>query len=59
LLKNADIAMYRAKEKGKQGFALFKPSLNESAERKFRIENELRKAIDEVALRCFFNLRLI
>ncbi|HRU65025.1 MAG TPA: EAL domain-containing protein [Spirochaetota bacterium] len=58
LLKNADIAMYRAKEKGSQRFTLFKPSLHESVERKFRIENELRKAIDDGGFEVFFQPKI-
>jgi diguanylate cyclase (GGDEF)-like protein len=45
LLRNADIAMYRAKELGRNNYQLYVPSMNEQAVEKLELENELRRAI--------------
>lgn len=44
LMKNADAAMYRAKEKGKNNFQIFTPELNMKIMERMEIENHLRKA---------------
>lgn len=46
LLKNADIAMYHAKEEGKNNFQFYKQSMNAAALERLNMENSLRKAID-------------
>lgn len=46
LIRNADTAMYRAKENGRENFAMFTTSLNESVARRLKLENELRRAIE-------------
>ncbi len=46
LLTNADIAMYRAKEKGKNNFQLYTPSLNAKALERLELENSLRRALE-------------
>ncbi|RNF39964.1 EAL domain-containing protein [Planococcus salinus] len=46
LLKNADAAMYTAKENGKNNFSFYNSELNSIMTRKLKIENELRKAIE-------------
>lgn len=45
LMKHADLAMYHAKEKGKNGFQFYKRSLNEKATARFGFENDVRKAV--------------
>lgn len=52
LLKNADIAMLRAKEKGKNTFSFFKQSVNKRVIDRLQMEMQLRKAIEnnELAL---------
>lgn len=47
LMKNADTAMYRAKELGKNNFQLYTESLNKKMLQKLSIENDLRKAIEK------------
>ncbi len=52
LMKHADLAMYHAKEKGRNGFQFYKKSLNIKARERLRFENDIRKAIanEEFAL---------
>jgi len=45
LLKNADAALYHAKESGKGTWRMFAPALNARAEARLRLENELRSAL--------------
>lgn len=45
LLKHADLAMYEAKARGKNMFHFFSPDLNEAANERLLIENQLREAI--------------
>jgi diguanylate cyclase (GGDEF)-like protein/PAS domain S-box-containing protein len=44
LLKNADAALYHAKESGKGTWRMFAPALNARAAERLRLENELRGA---------------
>jgi diguanylate cyclase (GGDEF)-like protein/PAS domain S-box-containing protein len=45
LLKNADAAMYHAKESGRGTFRFFSPSLHARSVERLRLENELRQAL--------------
>jgi diguanylate cyclase (GGDEF)-like protein/PAS domain S-box-containing protein len=45
LLKNADAALYHAKESGKGTWRLFAPALNARAAERLRLESELRGAL--------------
>ena len=46
LMKNADLALYMAKENGRDGYHFFTESLNIRANKLLEIENELREAIE-------------
>lgn len=46
LLKNADMAMYHAKEQGRNNFQFFVSSMNETMRRRITLETALRKAIE-------------
>jgi diguanylate cyclase (GGDEF)-like protein/PAS domain S-box-containing protein len=46
LMKNADTAMYHAKASGRNNFQFFAPRMNEEATRFFRLEHQLRHALD-------------
>lgn len=45
LFKNAELAMYRAKEQGKDRFIIFEPALLKAFNDRYTIEKHLRKAI--------------
>jgi diguanylate cyclase (GGDEF)-like protein len=46
LLKNADIAMYTAKERGRNRYQFYTPSLNERVSKRLTMERDLRRALD-------------
>jgi diguanylate cyclase (GGDEF)-like protein/PAS domain S-box-containing protein len=46
LLKHVDQAMYRAKERGRNQFAYFQPSMQQRMDEKFQLTNALRDALD-------------
>lgn len=45
LIKNADTAMYQAKENGRQGYQFFKPAMNVRAVERQSVEEDLRRAL--------------
>jgi diguanylate cyclase (GGDEF)-like protein len=45
LLKNADLALYRAKEDGRNTFRFFEPAMDAALQRRRRLENDLRNAL--------------
>ena len=45
LIKNADTAMYQAKENGRQSYRFFKPAMNVRAVERQSIEESLRRAL--------------
>ncbi|WP_091963237.1 sensor domain-containing protein [Marinospirillum celere] len=46
LLKEADIALYAAKEAGRSTWRCFEPSMQKQVEKRFELEGELRKALE-------------
>lgn len=46
LVKNADVAMYRAKEQGRNSFQLFAPEMNARAFERLSLENDMRRALE-------------
>jgi len=46
LMKNADIAMYRAKEEGKNNFQFYSKELNEHSFERLTMESNLRRALE-------------
>jgi diguanylate cyclase (GGDEF)-like protein len=45
LIRSADIAMYRAKEQGRDRFQLYAPAMNAQAQERMGLEHGLRKAL--------------
>lgn len=54
LLRNADTAMYRAKEIGKETFSMYTESLNDRVTRNVELENELRRALKEKDFEVYY-----
>jgi diguanylate cyclase (GGDEF)-like protein/PAS domain S-box-containing protein len=50
LIKNADTAMYQAKENGRQSYQFFKPAMNVRAVERQSIEEGLRRALERQEL---------
>ncbi|GGF87240.1 bifunctional diguanylate cyclase/phosphodiesterase [Paenibacillus abyssi] len=46
LIKNSDIAMYRAKELGRNNYQFYDPEMNELINRRAQLEKGLRKALE-------------
>jgi EAL domain-containing protein (putative c-di-GMP-specific phosphodiesterase class I) len=54
LLKNADQAMYQAKNQGRNRFSFFTAALQEAAQKRMRLINDLRNALDGNQFRVFY-----
>ena len=51
LMRNADAAMYRAKDRGKNSFEFFTPELADQANHRMDMESGLRRAIEQSELK--------
>lgn len=54
LLRNADTAMYKAKEGGRNAWRIFMPHMNEEAVGRLELESDLRRALDGDQFELFF-----
>ena len=54
LLRAADVALFRAKELGRNRFALYSPELYDAAAQRFRLEQSLRRAVEAGELQLMF-----
>lgn len=54
LLKRADIALYRAKDSGRNAIQLFRTTMQDAASARLRLENELRRALVHGEFELYF-----
>jgi len=58
LLRNADMAMYHAKERGKNSFQFFRESMNQYAATRLLLQNSLYYALDRQEFRLCYQPRI-
>lgn len=54
LLRNADTAMYKAKDNGKNGYQFYNVEMTRYAQERVQLETKLREAIENEEFRIFF-----
>jgi diguanylate cyclase (GGDEF)-like protein/PAS domain S-box-containing protein len=54
LLRNADVAMYLAKEKGKNRYQLFEPAMHDTALKRLELKAALQRALEHDEFRLFY-----
>lgn len=54
LLRNADMAMYHAKDEDKNNYQFFTPALNKQAHQRLLLENKLRNAIEKKQFQLYY-----
>ena len=54
LLRNADSALFKAKNDGREGYALYTEELTAHAQQRVELATELRRAIEQQELRVFY-----
>ena len=54
LLRYADQAMYRSKERGRNRFTFFKKSMQDAAQNRMELSQELRRAVEEHQLEVYY-----
>lgn len=54
LIKNADTAMYRIKEQGKNSFQFYTPDMNEIVSQKMKLEMGLRKGLERGEFKVYY-----
>lgn len=58
LLRNADAAMYLAKEKGRYNYQFFTEELHQTLAKKLKLESELRKALDSDQFTLYYQPKI-
>ena len=58
LLKNADTAMYHAKDQGRNNYQFFTPAMNAAVLKRLNLENDLRKALERQELILYYQPQL-
>ncbi|WP_261874198.1 putative bifunctional diguanylate cyclase/phosphodiesterase [Vibrio rarus] len=54
LMAHADIAMYRVKKEGRNGFSFYEPNMNVNVQRNLDIDARLRQAINQGKLEVYY-----
>jgi diguanylate cyclase (GGDEF)-like protein len=54
LIRHADIAMYRAKARGKARYEIFEPAMDLAVRQRQRLESDLRRALSDRQLRVYY-----
>jgi diguanylate cyclase (GGDEF)-like protein len=54
LTRSADTAMYHAKNRGKNGFEVFQPAMEERAQKRLKLEANLRRALEQDELELHY-----
>ncbi len=54
LLRNADLAMYKAKERGRNNYQFYSEDLNTNAVQRLRTEYEIRQALEQQEFELFY-----
>lgn len=57
LMRHADLAMYRAKENGRNGVAHFTPDMTATVQHRLTLENELRNALEQGEFEVYYQPR--
>jgi len=58
LLKNADAAMYRAKDKGRNNFQFYTAEMNRQVNERLKMESALRRALERREFELFYQPRI-
>lgn len=58
VMRACDVALHRAKAEGRNGVRFYDPSLQEHAQRRWRLESRLRAAFDEESLALYYQPRV-
>jgi diguanylate cyclase (GGDEF)-like protein/PAS domain S-box-containing protein len=58
LIKHADLAMYRAKEEGKNDFRFFRQEMNLKAQQRLALIHDLHRAVDEEVFELYYQPKI-